>query len=190
LDWPGNQCLWDFPRSGITGDPPPGVPAGAVAGRVDRARATAATPVRGPFLYGAPLPTSVLPDITVLGPYTYLATEILFGSVAAALLYRARAGRRAARTIAALYPVAYVWDWYTLEVGVFAIPMRTGVELLGIPVEEHLFIVVVPAFVLGIHETLHGRRGEPAGTPRDRETGDAGGDGPATARDSPNRFGE
>ena len=99
---------------------------------------------------------AVLPDITVLGPYTYLATEVVFGSVAAALLWRAGAGRRAARTIAALYPVAYVWDWYTLEVGVFSIPMRTGATFLGIPVEEHLFIVVVPAFVLGIHETLHG----------------------------------
>jgi lycopene cyclase domain-containing protein len=98
----------------------------------------------------------MLPDITVLGPYTYLATEVVFGSVALALLYRAGALRRAGRTIAALYPIAYVWDWYTLEVGVFAIPMRTGVELLGIPVEEHVFIVVVPAFVLGIHETLHG----------------------------------
>jgi lycopene cyclase domain-containing protein len=98
----------------------------------------------------------VLPDITVLGEYTYLATEVVFGSVAFALLYRAGAVPRAVRTIVALYPIAYVWDWYTLEVGVFAIPMRTGVELLGIPVEEHLFIVVVPAFVLGIHETLHG----------------------------------
>jgi len=97
----------------------------------------------------------VLPDITVLGPYTYLATEVLFGSIAAGLLYRAGALVRAAWTVAVLYPVAYVWDWYTLEVGVFAIPMRTGVELLGIPLEEHIFIVVVPAFVLGIHENLH-----------------------------------
>jgi len=37
---------------------------------------------------------------------------------------------------------------------VFSIEMRTGVELLWIPVEEHIFIVVVPAFVLGIHENL------------------------------------
>jgi lycopene cyclase domain-containing protein len=113
------------------------------------------------FLPLATEPADVLVDITVLGPYTYLATEIVFGSVAAALLWRAGAGRRAARTIATLYPIAYVWDWYTLEVGVFSIPMRTGIELLGIPVEEHIFIVVVPAFVLGIHETLHGRPAEP-----------------------------
>jgi lycopene cyclase domain-containing protein len=99
----------------------------------------------------------VLPDITVLGPYTYIATEVVFGSAALALLYRAGALRRAARTILALYPVAYVWDWYTLEVGVFDILLRTGVEFAGIPVEEHVFIVVVPAFVLGIHETLHGQ---------------------------------
>jgi len=106
----------------------------------------------------------VLPDITVLGPYTYLATEVAFGAVAAALLYRAGALRRAAKTIAALYPIAYAWDWYTLEVGVFSIPMRTGVELLGIPIEEHLFIVVVPSLVLGFHETLH-----PVGDPDDAE---------------------
>jgi len=118
---------------------------------------------------------TALPDITVLGPWTYLATEAVFGSVAFALVYRAGALRRAARTIAALYPVAYVWDWYTLEVGVFAIPMRTGAELLGIPVEEHLFIVVVPLLVLGIHETLHdvGSAGaSPVGPPDGEGTAD------------------
>lgn len=98
----------------------------------------------------------VLPDIgATFGPYTYLATEVVFGTVALVLLVRARALRRAARTIAILYPIGYVWDWYTLQIGVFTIPLRTGVELLGIPIEEHLFIVVVPALVLGFHETLH-----------------------------------
>jgi len=121
----------------------------------------------------------VLPDITVLGPYTYLATEVVFGSVALALLYRAGALGRAARTIAALYPVAYVWDWYTLAVGVFAIPMRTGVELLGIPIEEHIFIVVVPAFVLGVHETVHGR-----GAPESAKADAGGGADEATAADA------
>jgi len=96
----------------------------------------------------------VVPDITVLGPYTYLATEVVWGAIALALLIRADALRSAARTIVALYPVAYVWDWYTLKVGVFAIPMRTGVEFLGIPIEEHIFMVVVPALVIGFHETL------------------------------------
>nr|WP_229126455.1 lycopene cyclase domain-containing protein [Halapricum desulfuricans] len=95
-----------------------------------------------------------LVDIGILGPYTYLATEAVFGTVALALLIRADALTRAVRTIAVLYPVAYVWDWYTLEVGVFAIELRTGIDLLGIPVEEHLFMIVVPALVLGIHETL------------------------------------
>ena len=104
-----------------------------------------------------PLSGVPLPDIGVLGPYTYLATEVAFGSFALVLL--ARAGRaalaRAAVTVAAIYPLAYVWDWYTLEVGVFAIPLRTGVEFVGIPIEEHIFMVVVPALVLGVHETLH-----------------------------------
>jgi lycopene cyclase domain-containing protein len=98
----------------------------------------------------------MLPDIGVFGPYTYLVTEVLWGSVAFALLWRAGALRRAAKTIVVLYPVAYVWDWYTLEVGVFDIVLRTGVDLLGIPIEEHLFMVVVPALVVGLHETLHG----------------------------------
>ncbi|WP_436931891.1 lycopene cyclase domain-containing protein [Halosimplex halobium] len=108
-----------------------------------------------------PLAGVPLPDIGVLGPYTYLATELVFGSLALGLLVRAgrAALRRAAVTVAVVYPLAYVWDWYTLEVGVFAIPLRTGVEFVGIPVEEHLFMLVVPALVLGIHETLHDRSG-------------------------------
>ncbi|PSQ26188.1 lycopene cyclase [Halobacteriales archaeon QS_9_68_17] len=97
----------------------------------------------------------MVPDISVFGPYTYLVTEAVFGSVALALLVRADAVRRAARTIAALYPIAYVWDWYTLRVGVFSIELRTGVDFLGIPVEEHLFMVVVPALIIGMHETIH-----------------------------------
>ena len=69
------------------------------------------------------------------------------------------AWRGAARTVAVCYPLAYLWDWYTLTVGVFAIPLRTGVALLGIPLEEHLFMLVVPAFVVGVHETLRGGNG-------------------------------
>jgi len=102
----------------------------------------------------------VLPDIgAVFGPYTYLASEVAFGTLAAVLLYRAGALRRAAVTVAALYPVAYAWDWYTLTIGVFAVELRTGVDLLGIPAEEHLFMVVVPALVVAFHETIHGRPG-------------------------------
>jgi len=98
----------------------------------------------------------MLPDIGVFGPYTYLVTEVVWGTVALALLWRADALRPAGKTIVALYPIAYIWDWYTLEVGVFAIKLRTGVDLLGIPIEEHIFMVVVPALVIGLHETLHG----------------------------------
>ena len=139
----------------------------AVAVRRDPETATMLL-VRGAYLFLAgllvavffrPLAAVPLPDITVLGPYTYLATEAVFGAAALALLVRRgrETLRRAAVTVAALYPVAYVWDWYTLEVGVFSIPMRTGVEFVGIPLEEHLFMIVVPALVLGIHETLHPR---------------------------------
>lgn len=97
----------------------------------------------------------MVPDIgAVFGPFTYLASEVFFGLLALVLLVRARALRRAGVTIAVLYPIAFVWDWYTLHIGVFTIELRTGVSLLGIPIEEHLFILVVPALVIGIHETL------------------------------------
>jgi lycopene cyclase domain-containing protein len=156
----------------IEGVFPPSAPAAAVAFGIVAAVAYRAPPrlatmllVRGAYVFLAvlvaavwfrPLAGAPLPDITVLGPYTYLATEVMFGSVAALLLWHARAWWAAARTVAVVYPVAYVWDWYTLEVGVFAIPMRTGIELLGIPLEEHLFMLVVPAFVVGVHETING----------------------------------
>ncbi|WP_273835032.1 lycopene cyclase domain-containing protein [Halococcus sp. PRR34] len=98
----------------------------------------------------------LLPDIGVFGPYTYLVTEVIFGALALGLLFVTDALRRAARTVIALYPIAYFWDWYTLEVGVFEIPLRTGVEFLWIPIEEHIFMIVVPALVVGIHELVNG----------------------------------
>ena len=96
----------------------------------------------------------MLPDITVFGEYTYLVTELFWGAIALSLVAYADAHRQAARTVLVLYPPAYVWDWYTLEVGVFEIPLRTGVELAGIPIEEHIFMILVPAMVVGAHETL------------------------------------
>ena len=104
----------------------------------------------------------MVPDIGVFGRYTYLATELFWGAIAFVLLRRAGALRRAAVTILALYPIAYVWDRYTLAVGVFSIELRTGVEIAGIPLEEHLFMAVVPGLILGIHETIFG---EPAASP-------------------------
>jgi len=144
---------------------------GSVAVLAQRADPRVATMllVRGSYLLLAVLIAAVafhpvaglpLPDIGVLGGYTYLATEVVFGGVAFALLYRAGALRDYARSLVVIYPVAYVWDWYTLEVGVFAIPLRTGWTLFGIPVEEHLFILVVPGFVIGVYETVRQRRGE------------------------------
>ncbi len=97
----------------------------------------------------------MLPDIGIFGPYTYLVTIVVWGTIAGWLLVRADAVRPAAKTIVVLYPIAYVWDWYTLTVGVFDIVLRTGIDVLGIPLEEHLFMIVVPALVLGIHENLH-----------------------------------
>ncbi|ELY57615.1 lycopene cyclase domain-containing protein [Natronolimnohabitans innermongolicus] len=96
------------------------------------------------------------PDISVFGRYTYLLTELFWGTVAAVLLHRAGALRKAAVTILALYPIAYVWDRYTLAVGVFDIKLRTGIEIAGIPLEEHLFMAVVPGLVIGFHETIFG----------------------------------
>ncbi len=99
---------------------------------------------------------NVLPDIgAVFGSYTYLASEVVFGSVALWLLVRANALARAGKTVLVLYPLGYVWDWYTLTIGVFAIPLRTGIEIAGIPLEEQIFIFVVPALAIGVHENLH-----------------------------------
>ncbi|PSQ63617.1 MAG: lycopene cyclase [Halobacteriales archaeon SW_8_66_22] len=149
---------------------------GVVAFLAYRAEPTVATMllIRGAYVFLAvllvavwfePLATVGLPDITVLGPYTYLATEVVFGATALVLLVNADAVWSAAKTIVALYPIAYVWDWYTLEVGVFDITMRTGVDLFGIPIEEQIFMLVVPALVLGIHETLRGDSGDADGGP-------------------------
>lgn len=96
------------------------------------------------------------PDLSVFGRYTYLLTELFWGLIALALLRHSGAERRAARTILALYPLGYLWDRYTLDIGVFEIPLRTGREVAGIPIEEHLFMLVVPSMVIGAHETLCG----------------------------------
>ncbi|ESS11903.1 MAG: hypothetical protein A07HR60_01241 [uncultured archaeon A07HR60] len=32
--------------------------------------------------------------------------------------------------------------------------MRTGYDLFGIPIEEHLFMLVVPGLVIGLHEAI------------------------------------
>jgi lycopene cyclase domain-containing protein len=98
----------------------------------------------------------MLPDIGVFGKHTYLVTEIVFGAFALSILRYTDSLRRAARTVVALYPLAYFWDWYTLEVGVFEIRLRTGTELFGIPIEEHIFMVVVPSLVVGFYELVNG----------------------------------
>jgi lycopene cyclase domain-containing protein len=104
----------------------------------------------------------MIPDIGVFGAYTYLVTEFMWGTVALVLVWYADAFRAAARTIAVLYLPALLWDWYTLEAGVFAIPLRTGFDVVGVPIEEHIFIVIVPAMVIGTHETLRQYVDEPA----------------------------
>jgi len=166
-------ALW----AGVSGTLPPSVPAVvsavpvgvALAARVApgsavpvaRYGAWVALPALGGAVAFAPLSTP-LPDISVFGRYTYLATEVAFGGVALALLVRAGrdALRSTALTVAVVYPTAYVWDWYTLTVGVFSVPLRTGHEFVGIPVEEHLFMIVVPGFVLAVHETLRAARAD------------------------------
>ena len=96
------------------------------------------------------------PNIAVFGRFTYLLTLIFWGSITALLLKRANAFRRAGLTVIALYPVAYLWDRYTLAVGVFSIELRTGIDILEIPLEEHLFMIVVPSLVIAFHELIHG----------------------------------
>lgn len=101
------------------------------------------------------------PDVSAFGRYTYLVTELFWGAVALALCRRTNSTRKALRVSLALYPFAYVWDRYTLAVGVFDIPLRTGIEIAEIPLEEHLFMFVVPSMVVGTAELLE--NDEPAG---------------------------
>lgn len=100
------------------------------------------------------------PDITVFGRYTYLVTELLWGVVAFGLLQKTDSTRAALRTCLVLYPFAYAWDRYTLEVGVFDIPLRTGIEVAEVPLEEHIFMFVVPSMVVGTYELLAERLDE------------------------------
>lgn len=102
----------------------------------------------------------MVPDIGVFGRYTYLVTEVVFGAFAYALLSKTGALGRAAKTVLALYPLAYVWDRYTLDIGIFEIRLRTGVDFLGIPLEEHIFMVVVPSLVVGFYEIVNPRTDE------------------------------
>lgn len=100
------------------------------------------------------------PDITVFGRFTYLLTELVWGAVALVLLRRTNSVRKALRVCLLLYPFAYAWDRYTLEVGVFDIPLRTGIDIAGIPLEEHIFMFVVPSMVVGTTELLEERTDE------------------------------
>lgn len=154
------------------------VPIALVALQADDETATMLL-IRGMYLVLAVLVVAVwyepfagvgLPDITVFGPYTYLLTEIFFGSIAFGLLIYLGAVKTALRTILAVYPLAYVWDWYSLAVGIFAIPMRTGIELFGIPLEEHIFMIVVPAMVIAVHELLARRDERRVPPPRRQST--------------------
>lgn len=131
----------------------------AIAAEVEAERATMLL-VRGAYLFLAFLVVAVWyrplagspPFGQVLGPYLYLGFEVGFGLVALGLLSWTGSLWAAAKTIAVLYPLAFVWDWYSIEVGIFAILRTSGIEVVGIPLEEHLFMIVVPAFVIGVHE--------------------------------------
>jgi len=167
-NWLFGAALFAVLALAVEGVLPPSATLGAGAFGLVAVVATRAPPrlatmllVRGSYVFLAglvaavwfhPLAGRALPDLSVLGPYTYLVSEAGFGVVALGLLHRANAWRAAAVTVALVYPVGYLWDWYSLSVGIFAIPLRTGVTLLGIPLEEHLFLLVVPAFVIGVHE--------------------------------------
>lgn len=98
--------------------------------------------------------TGMRPNITVFGRFTYLVTELMWGTIAFALLRRTNSVRKALKVSLVLYPFAYAWDRYTLEVGVFDIPMRTGIEIAEIPLEEHLFMFIVPSMVVGTAEAI------------------------------------
>lgn len=92
-----------------------------------------------------------------LGSYTYLVAEVVWGSIAVWLLVRTDSLERAAKSVAVLYPIGLLWDWYSLNIRLYVVPepTRTGIEILGVPLEEHLFLIIVASFVIGIHENLN-----------------------------------
>ena len=97
----------------------------------------------------------------MLGRATYLAlmAACLLGTLPLELVLNAGVYRRPRRWLAAVVPVFLVfnlWDWVAIRRGHWAYSPRytTGIELLGLPLEELAFFVVVPTCALLTYQAV------------------------------------
>ena len=110
----------------------------------------------------------------MLGRATYLAlmAACLLATLPLELVLKAGVYRRPRRWLAALVPVFLVfnlWDWVAIRRGHWTYSLRytTGVELLGLPLEELVFFLVVPTCALLTYQAVvrllpsRDRRGTP-----------------------------
>jgi lycopene beta-cyclase len=110
----------------------------------------------------------------VFGRATYLVlmAACLLVTLPLELVLKAGVYRRPRRWLAALVPVFCVftlWDWVAIRRGHWSYNPRwtTGIELLGVPLEELVFFVVVPTCALLTYQAVvrllpaRDRRGAP-----------------------------
>jgi lycopene cyclase domain-containing protein len=97
----------------------------------------------------------------VLGRATYLVlmAACLLATLPLELTLKAGVYRRPRRWLAAVAPVLLVfslWDWVAIRRGHWTYSQRytTGVELLGLPLEELVFFVVVPTCALLTYQAV------------------------------------
>jgi lycopene cyclase domain-containing protein len=97
----------------------------------------------------------------VLGRATYLVlmAACLAVTLPLELVLRAGVYRRPRRWLAALLPVFLVfnlWDWVAIRRGHWSYSSRytTGAELLGLPLEELVFFLVVPTCALLTYQAV------------------------------------
>jgi len=97
----------------------------------------------------------------VLGRATYLVlmAACLLVTLPLELALKAGVYRRPWRWLAALLPVSVVftlWDWVAIRRAHWTYSQRytTGIELLGLPLEELVFFVVVPTCALLTYQAV------------------------------------
>jgi lycopene cyclase domain-containing protein len=97
----------------------------------------------------------------VLGRATYLVlmAACLAVTLPLELVLRAGVYRRPRRWLAALLPVFLVfnlWDWLAIRRGHWSYSSRytTGIELVGLPLEELVFFLVVPTCALLTYQAV------------------------------------
>ena len=97
----------------------------------------------------------------MLGRATYLAlmAACLLVTLPLELVLKAGVYRRPRRWLAALVPVFVVfnlWDWLAIRRGhwSYSSTYTTGIELLGLPLEELVFFLVVPTCALLTYQAV------------------------------------